>query len=457
MSINKPDKLIQMFCKEHDTTPSGIVADAEMHDAIIAYSHIKGNSRMKGAVNDLLAHYCNRERRGFVDNFLSKHSIVKHDWMKHVAAVNWELAQVAMEHFAWQVKRKMAGLKVSWHMMPVLFGKQEGGKTTLIERMLSAIPAAYHTTGRINELGDERALRGFANSYVCFFDELEGAKRADIETLKSFITKSFVHFRPLSTNSRAGVNQSSTLIGASNHDLTEMIKDETGMRRFFQIECKDRLDWEALADVDWGDWWASIDEAGFSPLEAVMGQVKAAQFALVRDPLAEFIQDGIEDRTTWGGDEGLQSSVLYKQYHGFCLQNGFKHIMTNKKFTQDLVSIHGWSRRRTKMGAQLCPPPVLDVEVGVRTFLDPSPVSMALECAVNKKVYGVGIKVNSNQCDVSTGEDHTHSTNVEKPASESRRTGWRIEKTSLHQPDLEAIIGHIEVEDEETSPGFDWV
>ena len=44
-----------------------------------------------------------------------------------------------VKHFVWQVKRKLIGLPVDHHIMPILFGKSGGGKSVAIHKLVEPL------------------------------------------------------------------------------------------------------------------------------------------------------------------------------------------------------------------------------------------------------------------------------------------------------------------------------
>ncbi|UEM23096.1 hypothetical protein JL100_010245 [Skermanella mucosa] len=53
------------------------------------------------------------------------------------------LVKAVLQHFIWQVGRKIRGMTVGNHMMPVIIGQQGGGKTEMVKRFLSPLGDAW--------------------------------------------------------------------------------------------------------------------------------------------------------------------------------------------------------------------------------------------------------------------------------------------------------------------------
>lgn len=210
--------------------------------------------------------------RVVVRNSLSHLDIASTDILdKFVGAIcryspdRWEydLTKSVLMHWLWSVKVKMmfGPSKVVHHLMPILYGKKQGsGKSTAIRRLLGPIEDFTLSAKRLTDIADPREAALFKDNYAVVIEELAGAQKADIEQLKTVITESEVSFRRMRTNFNETVDQNSMFIGTSNKPIEDMIKDSTGMRRFFEIKVKDRLDWESINSIDYTLLWKSIDE-----------------------------------------------------------------------------------------------------------------------------------------------------------------------------------------------------
>lgn len=177
--------------------------------------------------------------------------------------------------FIWQVKRKMRGLPVTNHLMPVILGPQGIGKSTLVNALMKPIEEIrlYADFGMIT---DERNVEIWA-SYVLFLDEMSHAARADIETVKNVITASSLTRRPMRSNGKITIQQNATLIGCANKELSQLIKDPTGIRRFAGIRMRSDTDRDYLNQIDWRSMWGSVAANGPDPMDAFTSLLAAEQ------------------------------------------------------------------------------------------------------------------------------------------------------------------------------------
>ncbi|WP_425483350.1 VapE domain-containing protein [Fluviispira multicolorata] len=151
------------------------------------------------------------------------------------------IAKVLM-HFIWQIKRKIANLKVQNHLCPVLINTEQGvGKSEFVRNFcypFSKYPQFY-AEKKVSEVADTREIASNLERNIIFMDELASSEKSDISYLKSIITSEMLSPRILGTNRIISVKNNVTFIATANIDnLSEKIKDETGNRRFFPIEIK---------------------------------------------------------------------------------------------------------------------------------------------------------------------------------------------------------------------------
>ena len=109
------------------------------------------------------------------------------DWVRAATGAVSPLDLAVMRHFIWQVKRKLLGLPVEHHMMPILYGRTGGGKSVAVHKLLE--PVKEVTLCRdMSVFSDSFGRRQFARNFVMFFDEMEKCCGVDVNALKNIIT-----------------------------------------------------------------------------------------------------------------------------------------------------------------------------------------------------------------------------------------------------------------------------
>ena len=211
-----------------------------------------------------------KDKRAAWDMVTSQFDMAEHD-----AA----FVEAILKKFIWQVKRKLLGLPVSNHLMPVLLGPQGVGKSTFVTKYLLAPVAELvgHTDFKMIE--ETRNTEQWRN-FVLFLDEMGYAGKADIDNVKNKITASSVTGRPMRSNDNVQYRQNATFIGCSNKELDQLIRDETGNRRFAALRYSSKPDWsklEALDAMACTLLWKSVDEYGDDPSLSVMDKLRKRQ------------------------------------------------------------------------------------------------------------------------------------------------------------------------------------
>jgi predicted P-loop ATPase len=133
----------------------------------------------------------------------------------------------------------------------VLVGEgQNTGKSTFC-RWLCPPYLADYITENINT--DKDGLIGLTTNFFINMDELATLSKAEINILKSFISKDKVNIR-LPFAKRASVHpRRANFIGSTNND--EFLTDETGSVRWLCFEILGALNFDYKIDIDINDVW----------------------------------------------------------------------------------------------------------------------------------------------------------------------------------------------------------
>lgn len=175
-------------------------------------------------------------------------------------------AVAVMKKFIWQVKRKARGMTVTNHLMPVLTGAQGKGKTEFVKAMTRPLHDLMREVD-FNLVTDGKTA-DIWSALILFIDEMGHFSKADVDTVKNVITSTERPIRTMRTNHSTQVRNQATLIGCSNKSLGQLIRDETGGRRFAELNWRNDPDWEASNALDWNLLWQSVDENGADPVIA---------------------------------------------------------------------------------------------------------------------------------------------------------------------------------------------
>ena len=184
-----------------------------------------------------------------------------------VAATCPGFAISVIRKFMWQVKRKAHNLPVTNHLMPVITGAQGKGKTQFVERMTAPLEDFKSGTD-FGVITDNKTI-DIWSSYILFLDEMGLLARADVSHVKNLITREYAPIRLMKQNDTAQVRNCATFIGCSNKSLGQLVYDDTGVRRFAELQFTPNPDYDAINAIDWIMLWKSVDERVSDPMVAM--------------------------------------------------------------------------------------------------------------------------------------------------------------------------------------------
>lgn len=230
-------------------------SDRVVGDVLKIYAKEK-DGEFKSELRELLAH----------DPLVDPEYDLITDWtdaVRNPQSPTREVDIAVVKHMIWQVKRRFYGKRADPILCLFLHGVQNCGKSTAL-RMLFEPIARYTFEADINNAIDNR-WNFLAQSYfVLNVEELLGMAKADIEKLKSFVTKDKQVTRILGGHNTAITQQNLSIFGSTNRGIASLIGDETGMRRWYQIigplNTGERMNFALLNQLDFVDMWRSIDE-----------------------------------------------------------------------------------------------------------------------------------------------------------------------------------------------------
>lgn len=236
-----------------------------------------------------------------------------------------------LSHLIWQTKRKVFGKKSKDHMMVIFKGRQGAGKTEAIRRLFSVLKG-WLGNASLAEITDDRWKYFLRTRFVIFCDELQHADRANVDALKNIISSEDLDTRRLGGNIYDVVSQNCSFVGATNKPIAELIRDTTGMRRFFQIDTLERMNWAEINSIDFLRIWQSIDENREPTyIDEFKLQINEIQSTLIiREPEEEFLEQfkllsGASDTRT----KFITNAEIYSIYSKFVRDNGERQKPSN--------------------------------------------------------------------------------------------------------------------------------
>lgn len=254
-----------------------------------------------------------------------------------------ELDIAALKQFMWCVKKNLAGRthEISHIMMPVVYGGQDTGKTTIINGLLSPLEDLTIKSD-FNVFKDERNLQAFNRMYVIFLDEMGKAKETSIESIKKIMSNGSLLQREFHSQDIFNkIRSRATFIAATNKHLSDIVIDDE-MRRFWQIEMADykhvNRHWDSIVKtMDWKSLWDCVDIEDREPADLVWHLFKKTQTIYASsDHVGKFVDERIDIH----GTEWHDAIELYKAYQVWCEHHEFTKQLTRLRFyhkVKDLV------------------------------------------------------------------------------------------------------------------------
>jgi predicted P-loop ATPase len=149
--------------------------------------------------------------------------------------------------------------------IPILEGEQGTLKSSLLRTLF-----APWFSDDLGELGSKDAQMQMAGVWCVEIAELTGMRRADIERVKAFASRSIDRYRPSYGRHVIAAPRQCICVGTTNAE--RYLKDETGGRRFWPVRCgridvaaaardRDQLWAEALSLYQAGEPWWLADSA----------------------------------------------------------------------------------------------------------------------------------------------------------------------------------------------------
>lgn len=196
--------------------------------------------------------------------------------------VSLDVHRAVIAHFVWQVKRKLFGLPVVHHMCPVLVGKQGSGKTQALDNLIAPLKF-LSMEGNLGTFVRESEKFVFGTYFIIKLDEFAKGAKSDLESMKNIITSSDINYRTFYVQKMANMPNVSTFIGASNRSVSEIFNDQTGNRRFYEIPCLDKVNWNEIGGysedhgIDYYRLWKSVNENDESPIMPFIANIQKYQ------------------------------------------------------------------------------------------------------------------------------------------------------------------------------------
>lgn len=283
-------------------------------------------------------------------------------FVKAVTGTDSPMVVGALKHWIKNIKRRMAGKEVAYHLFPVIVGKQQGGKTTAFKMLVSPISWYVMSLNSIAALADEKNYKSLSERFVCIIDEMARTDTTDANVLKYIITADKITARVMYTNIRATYRANASYVGTANQSVPNLIYDPTGMRRWLEVKAMNVLDWNVINTLDYVALWKSIDEE-VDYLAPIRVELEAHQEQMRhKSPVEEFVEDmGIVPGQEGTPEHRITNGCLFGNYLSWASKVGKRQLLDTRSLGRQLEDLGfiGW-RVGVARGRWVKPPTVFE-------------------------------------------------------------------------------------------------
>ena len=166
-----------------------------------------------------------------------------------------------LKHWVWNVKRRLYGKSTRFETCVLFLGRQGIGKSYIGEKLNQAFQN-FLTYATVKDIEDTRETPRWENYRIAFFDEMSKESKESLAKLKFWVTASTITYRPMKTNTDEVCDKNAQGIGTTNFPVAHILKDASGMRRFWEIPSDQpkNVIFKGMDEVDWIEIFQSVDE-----------------------------------------------------------------------------------------------------------------------------------------------------------------------------------------------------
>jgi hypothetical protein len=208
-----------------------------------------------------------KKRNAILESVLTERPEFPWNEWKRVACIisddNADYVAALLYHHIWMTKRRMVGLPITHHTMPIFYGTQGSGKSFFVDIFTKPLDELTAPSTWKDVLGKkEHDL--YTKYFVLFLDEMVGTGSTDIDAMKTFLTSKYQTGRPMYTNSTEQMEINPTIIATTNQPVRDLVRDPTGNRRFAEIgygteRYPTPYKNPEFDKINWLDMWRSVD------------------------------------------------------------------------------------------------------------------------------------------------------------------------------------------------------
>lgn len=251
-----------------------------------------------------------------------------------------ELNVSVLLHCIHQAKRLIHDRLPKYEMVFNVLGPQGSGKTYVLTKFLSAgLLHDFFADVPFHEIADPQFFTVGSNYFTVLANEPSGSREQalspqELQQFKAVMSKAEFNSRVFHTQTRQVTPRTFTLWSSSNKRFFEIVRDDTGQRRLFEVEMgiPHGQQVRGAGAFPYLDLWRSVDPDGppfVSPELPIWTALMAKQETYVPpDTLDLFVGDEGDVRLLLDGEDDvagqqeLTTRDLYEDYRRFCERVG---------------------------------------------------------------------------------------------------------------------------------------
>lgn len=279
-------------------------------------------------------------------------------FLKAITGLDDEINLSVMSHWLWMVKSNMHGMAVENHIMPIIHGPQGYGKSKAIMKLIAPLDEFVGLLD-LDQMLDPKMIHSTKDLLINFIDEMRQADKVDVAALKNLITAPYRSGRRAFSPMADHLPNLTSLIGATNKDIQDIIRDDTGMRRFFVIDAPNRCDWDTINSCDYEAIWRSIDEtSGGYTAKADMDITSPDADSLASrqssyadaHPVLQWYRECDPKTSEGGAIEFVSDTLVLEEIVNFMERSGIKAYVSKNQATRKLTPFLGKKKEIKELG-----------------------------------------------------------------------------------------------------------
>ena len=327
---------------------------------IINYQNYCVNSKRTESLNEIIE-TLKFEDTEFIDEYLETfHKTLN-------ISQEYEIFKMMFLHWCWQIKRRVLERPIINQLWLALHGAQGTGKSTVMNKIFKPIfKSLYTNTLSLIDLTDPNQASVLNTQLVINIEELDnggdGYMRIDkLAKIKKYMSNDEVSFRQFFTQKTINTRINATIISTSNEHIFDKMNDESGLRRFFELNSLNS--YQQRFDSNMVEWlsenavrfFKNIDEdnnLGYWDVDSEIGKkITEIQNSYIKEnSFITFLKETYVVDTNMKFEDCKTINDIHNDYTDYCDRNNIDNRYRTQKhntptkiadlFVKDFIKTH---------------------------------------------------------------------------------------------------------------------